>query len=99
MQKKRLAPQKCYMFTQREWRSMAQISLIQMTSEKPAHFSCKTCIKNCKGASTTWSRGLFQLANTDFPHECTNLCCFFNRLNTKSEKKKKNCEAQRLPQR
>ena len=30
MQKKRLAPQKCYMFTQREWRGMPQISLIQM---------------------------------------------------------------------
>ena len=44
--KRRLAPQKCYMLMQRELRSMAQISLIQMTSEKPSHFACKTRIEN-----------------------------------------------------
>ena len=83
MQKKRLAPQKCYMFTQREWRSMAQISLIQMHDfrETPT-LRAKLALQNCKGDFNAWSRVLFQLANRDFPHECTNLYCFFNPVST-----------------
>ena len=52
--KKRLALQKCYMFTQREWRSIAQIYLIQMTSEKPFYFAFKTRIENRNGDVNAW---------------------------------------------
>ena len=85
MQKKRLAPQKCYMFTQREWRSMAQISLIQMHGFRetlPLRVHSTLALQNCRGDVNAWSRVLFQLANRDFPQECTNLYCFFNPVST-----------------
>ena len=90
MQKKRLAPQKCYMFTQREWRSMAQIYLIQMHDfrETLPLWVQKLALQNCKGDVNAWSRVLFQLANRDFPLECTNLYCFFNPVSTWNLKKK-----------
>ena len=68
---------------------IAQISLIQMTSEKPSHFAFKTRTNNCdvKGDVNARSRDLFQLADRDFPHECPNCYCFFKCcLNMKSEK-------------
>ena len=56
------------MFTQREWRSIAQIYLIQMTSEKPFYFAFKTRIENGNGdVNASWWHGLFQLADRDFP--------------------------------
>ena len=55
------------MFTQREWRSMAQISLILMTSEKPSNFACKTRIENCKGASTPVHVVFFSWPTEIFP--------------------------------
>ena len=36
-------------------------------SEKPSHFACKARIENCKGDVNARSRGLFQLAERDFP--------------------------------
>ena len=84
MQKKRLAPQKCYMFTQREWRSMAQISLIQMHDFRET-LPLRVQNSHCKTAKVTSTPGhvfFFQLANRDFPHECTNLYCFFNPVST-----------------
>ena len=65
-----------------EKKSIAPISLIQMTSEKPSHFAFKTRIENCKGDVNAWSRGLFQLADRDFPHECPDCYCFLNPVST-----------------
>ena len=75
-------------FLRNQKKRIAQISLIQMTSEKPSHFAFKTRTENCKGDVNAWSRGLFQLADRDFRHECPNCYCFFKScLNMKSEKK------------
>ena len=55
----------------------------------PPTSRAKLALQNCKGDVNAWSRVLFQLANRDFPHECTNLYCFFLPcLNMKSEKQK-----------
>ena len=54
------------MFTQREWRSIAQIYLIQMTSEKPFYFAFKTRIENRNDDVNAWWRGLFQLGDRDY---------------------------------
>ena len=46
---------------------MAQIYLIQMTSEKPFYFPFKTRIENRNGDVNAWWHGVFQLADRDFP--------------------------------
>ena len=71
-----------------EKKRIAQISLIQMTSEKPSHFAFKIRTENCKGDVKAWSGGLFQLADRDFPHECPNCFCFLNPVSTWNLKKK-----------
>ena len=76
MQKKGLH-RKNVTFLRNQKKRIAQISLIQMTSEKPSHFAFKTRTENCKGDVNAWSRGLFQLADRDFRHECPNCYCFF----------------------
>lgn len=43
----------------------------------PPTSRAKLALQNCKGDANAWSGVLFQLANRDFPHECTNLDCFF----------------------
>ena len=49
----------------------------------------KLALQNCTGDFNAWSRVLFQLANRDFPHECTNLYCFFLTLSQHEIWKKK----------
>ena len=46
---------------------MAQIYLIQMTSEKPFYFPFKTRIETRNGDVNAWWHGVFQLADRDFP--------------------------------
>ena len=55
----------------------------------PPTSRAKLALQNCKGDFNAWSRVLFQLANRDFPQECTNLYCFFNPVLTWYLKKKK----------
>ena len=42
----------------------------------PPTSRAKLALQNCKGGVNAWSRVLFQLANRDFPHKCTNLYFF-----------------------
>ena len=77
---------------------MAQIYLIQMTSEKPFYFAFKTRIENGNGDVNAWWHGVFQLADRDFPKSLLigSIALFFNPVSTSSLKKKK--KVQRLLQ-